>query len=805
MPRDRLRIVVIAPYPPPRVRHVYGSGVASYTKNLVEALKNTNPEIEVHIVTEHREGLPELYIDNNVVVHRVYNQGSLYVIQIFKELCRVKPDITHIQHEYFLYGGLLTAMLFPLLVALSRLTSNKVIATIHGVIPLKLLDDAEFRRENGIHGPALVLKLGLLLITKLILLFADKVIVHEPFLKEYLIRYYKEKQQKIVIIPHGVEEAKPLPKEDAKKKLGLNGKTVLLYFGYLAGYKGLKELLDAYKEVARKIPNTVLIVAGGPHPRLIKEKWYRNWLRNLTKKAIDIQREIGSNGRIVFAGYIAEDNIPLYFSATDIVVLPYKAKIAASGREALALAFERCYIMRPVNSREDTYTLVSSIVNAMLHTEACQRRSAKLKRYRLWNNIAKLHIEDYLDSNIKYYNSNRLRTILMIAPEYPPHNIGGGGIVVKNLAEGLASRGYKVIVVTGYYKLKTLFEKPWIRKDGNIYVIWLPLIPTPRKMPYLDTVMPPNIYSAVLLFKILNSMKKINNCIVHLHGYGHLLIEYAALLLKILKKPYIITIHGIPKSPLYLGNKLLKYAFLLYAKLIGRKTIETAMKVTAISKAIAKETITYGARPEQVVVIPNGIAPNYANNVKQGEFRKKYNISPDKKIILCIGRLHPRKGFQYVIVAMPRILKEDANTILVIMGDGPYKKVLEVLAKKLGVKRNILFTGYVDEQTKKEALADTDIVIIPSLTEPFGLVALEAIVMGKPIIVSNVNGLREIVEPLKEILIDPRNTNEIASKVRVLLRDAKLRSEIVAQLRSKLQQFFWDNIIQKYVEVYNEV
>ena len=755
-------------------------------------------------MADYREGLPRLYIDNNIVVHRVYNRGPLYVFQVFRELCRIKPNITHIQHEYFLYGGLLTAALFPLLVALSRVISSKVVVTIHGVIPLKLLNDDEFRKENGIHGSALILKLGLLLVTKLIALFSNKVIVHEPFLKEYLVRDYKEDPRKIVVIPHGVEDLRPLPKDEAKKRLGLEGRIVLLYFGYLTGYKGLKELLDAYRDVTKKIPNTVLVIAGGPHPRLIREKWYRDWIRELVKKALTIQREIKDRGRIVFTGYVSEDRIPLYFSAADIVVLPYKARIAASGPEALAIAFGRCYVIKSVG-RKNTYTLSSSITNALLSIEACRNRSVNLKILRAWSNVARQHLRIYLGRDLERSDASKVKAVLMIAPEYPPHNIGGGGVVVQNIARELSRKGYKVVVVAGYYKSKSLLEKPWIEKDEDRYIIWLPLVLTPKNLPYLDTVMPPNIYSTIILFKILKGVKRLRNCVVHLHGYGHLLVDYAALLLRVFRKPYILTIHGIPKSPLYLGKRLLKYTFLLYTKLIGRKTVKGATKVTAISRAIAKEAVAYGARPNQIVVIPNGIDPNYAINVKQGEFRKKYGIQLDKKIILCIGRLHPRKGFQYVIAAMPHILREEPNTVLVIIGDGPYRRVLEALAKKLGVERNVIFTGYVDEQTKKEVLKDADIVIIPSLVEPFGLVALEAMSMGKSIIVSNVNGLREIVEPLREILVNPRNTNEIASKVTVLLKNSEFRNHIITQLQRKLQQFLWDNIIQNYIKVYNEV
>lgn len=317
--------------------------------------------------------------------------------------------------------------------------------------------------------------------------------------------------------------------------------------------------------------------------------------------------------------------------------------------------------------------------------------------------------------------------------------------------------------------------------------------------------MPPNLYSAKLLYKVLNVMKNLHDCIVHIHGYGHLLIDYAALLLRAFRKPYILTIHGVPKSPLYLGNKLLKCAFLLYAKLIGRRTIKGAAKVTAVSKAIAKEAIAYGAQPSQIVIIPNGIDPNYADNVRQSLFKKKYNIPSDKKTILCIGRLHPRKGFQYVISAMPYILKKVPNTVLVIVGDGPYRRTLESLARKLGVERNVVFTGYVDEQTKKEALADADLVVIPSLIEPFGLVALEAMAMKKPIIASNVDGLKEILEPLKDLFVNnPKNVHELTNKIIAFLRNHEISNAMTLQLQKRLQRFFWHNIVQRYIDVYDE-
>ena len=391
------------------------------------------------------------------------------------------------------------------------------------------------------------------------------------------------------------------------------------------------------------------------------------------------------------------------------------------------------------------------------------------------------------------------RFVLLAAPEYPPHSIGGGGVVVKNIAWQLAGKGYKVIVMTGYYKTKSLFEKPRVSRDGNIIVLWLPLIPTPKFSPYLESYMPPNLYSLIMLHKILKKILKVG--VVHLHGYGHMLIDYVAWLLKRNNKPYVLTIHGIPKSPLYLGKPSLKYTFLIYTRLIGRKTVEGATKITAISRATAKDALLYGARLEQLVIVPNGINPNYADGIGKNTFRKRYGIPPEMKLILCSGRLHPRKGFQYAIAAMQYILKEEPNTVLVIIGDGPYKKILEGLAKKLGVERNIIFTGYVDEITKKEALADADVVLIPSLIEPFGLVALEAMIMGKPIVAGNVDGLREILSPY-EFLVNPKNIHELACKTLYLLRNSGIREEVKRHLLEKVHKYHWDSIVSIYENIY---
>ena len=401
--KSELRIAIVSPYPPPGEKHIYGSGVISYTKSLAEALGTiASPNVRIFVIADKIVNARRIYRENAVYVIRCFPKNVLYIFQIFRQLCRIRPVIVHLQHEYFLYGGLLPSILFPFLVLLSRLIAKNVVVTLHhGIFPLNNLNDKDFRKENGLKGLPFLLKLGLLTITRMIALFAHKVVVHEPFMKKYLIADYKVPSYKIKVIPHGVEDVNPIPKEEAKKKLGLGGKTVLLYFGYLTGYKGIRELLDAYKKITKNIPNTVLIIAGGPHPRLAKERWYRDWIRSIVKKALNIQREIKGKGKIMFTGYLPEAKIPLYFSATDIVVLPYKARIAASGPEALAIAYGRPVIITKVGVSTVNYS--TELTNCIIRTLTCegnvQRIVAKLRLLRTWINVAWMTLREvYCDT-----------------------------------------------------------------------------------------------------------------------------------------------------------------------------------------------------------------------------------------------------------------------------------------------------------------------------------------------------------------------------------------------------------------------
>lgn len=394
--------------------------------------------------------------------------------------------------------------------------------------------------------------------------------------------------------------------------------------------------------------------------------------------------------------------------------------------------------------------------------------------------------------------------ILLISPEYPPHNIGGGGIVVQGIAQALSGEGHEVTVLAGYYLTNSCFEQVKVTHDKKIKIVWLPLIPTPRTSLQLETVMPPNVFSAVKLMKILRN----NFDVIHLHGFGLTLIDFAAFICAMMRKRYILTLHGFPHTPLESKSTLIRILYFFYFSTLGKLTLSKAKRITTVSRCVENEAINYGVNKNNIVVIPNGLdIPKYGSVKNSKKFREKYGINVSDYLIVSVGILHKRKGFQFLIKAVPLILKYYNNTKFVIIGrDGGYKKQLLRAARSLQITDKIVFTDFLDFEMKKKALKEADVVVIPSSVEPFGLVALEAMALGKPIVATKVGGLKEILKQnTNAILVSPKSSKEIAEAITLILSDPVLQKKISRNAKKEVLNFGWERIIDMYLGLYSLV
>jgi glycosyltransferase involved in cell wall biosynthesis len=311
-----------------------GGGVSSYTEKLIRSLRRHG--VKVYLLSNKLGGELAKECDD---IYACWNFDWRYPFQVFKGLCGCKPDVIHVQHEFFLYGGTLSALLFPLLLFLAKLRKKPVVVTLHGVIPLSEVNK-RFLAVNEVRGPIWLLKIGLLFLTGLIVALSDAVIVHGNFFAETLRKeygYYLE--GKVYVISHGVDEVEnKLDQNVAKEKLGLRNRTVILFFGYIAKYKGIETLIESFQLLANRHPDWVLIIGGGEHPRLKTRASYKRYTSELRERASSM------GGRIRFTAFIREEDLAIYFSAADLVVFPYTVTMSSSGPFALAISYGKTVI-----------------------------------------------------------------------------------------------------------------------------------------------------------------------------------------------------------------------------------------------------------------------------------------------------------------------------------------------------------------------------------------------------------------------------------------------------------------------------
>jgi glycosyltransferase involved in cell wall biosynthesis len=262
------------------------------------------------------------------------------------------------------------------------------------------------------------------------------------------------------------------------------------------------------------------------------------------------------------------------------------------------------------------------------------------------------------------------------------------------------------------------------------------------------------------------------------------------------KTPLVITEHDpfkLTDIKGWLKNKLIKKA----------KTIITVSK--AASELVLSQDHSVANR---LVVIPNGIdIEEWREESKlsdRNEFRSvHFRASPRDKVIICVGELHDRKGQKYLIEAYKKLVAEFPETKLVFVGDGPRKRYYEKLSRALS--KNILFLGH--KRNIAETMAASDIFVLPSIREAFGLVILEASISGVPIIATRVGGIPEIIEDGKTgLLVTPGNADELAESIKKLLMDPVLAANLKKEAASRTEMAFNAHEMAKRTEeVYDKM
>lgn len=226
-------------------------------------------------------------------------------------------------------------------------------------------------------------------------------------------------------------------------------------------------------------------------------------------------------------------------------------------------------------------------------------------------------------------------------------------------------------------------------------------------------------------------------------------------------------------------------------------------KIISVSEGIKREILeNYNVPEEKIVVIPPGVSLNKfkPNAEVRSKIRQELGINQNVCVLMFSGGLDlERKGLEYLIQALP-LVKDKIK--LLITGTGNFQPYKE-LANSLKVLDRIIFTGFVPKI--KDYYAASDIFIFPSLYEAFPGVILEAVASGLPVLTAKVNGAEEAVKDGINGFFIKRNSEDIASKINLLVEDEVLRKEMGENAYKTAQKYSWEEIARKTMEVYKEV
>ncbi len=383
--------------------------------------------------------------------------------------------------------------------------------------------------------------------------------------------------------------------------------------------------------------------------------------------------------------------------------------------------------------------------------------------------------------------------ILMFSWEYPPKSVGGLAQHVYDLTSALVDLGEEVHLITTGSHGAPEYE---LVNGVKVYRVFPYQVSSPDFVTWVTQL---NVAMVERCMMVLQEIGDIH--LVHAHDW---LVAYAARAVKhAYKVPLVATIHATEYGRNYgLHNDLQRHIsdvewWLNYE----------AWRVICCSFYMKGEVQHVFQTPgDKIKVIPNGVnAENF--KVRRHKINRDLYAAPDERIVFYVGRLVREKGVQVLLDSVPKILTRSTQTKFVIAGKGPHEGALRHQVNNMGIADRVYFTGYIDDDTRNSLYSWASVAVFPSLYEPFGIVALEAMAARVPVVVSDTGGLGEIVRHgIDGLKVYQGSSSSLADMVLWLLNDSELAEKLKTQAyRRVVEDFNWREIARQTVEVYRDV
>ena len=392
------------------------------------------------------------------------------------------------------------------------------------------------------------------------------------------------------------------------------------------------------------------------------------------------------------------------------------------------------------------------------------------------------------------------KRVLILSWEYPPVIEGGLARHVRKLAEALVRQGVIVDVLTrgteqspnglaGAGDLDGLTihrvrEPSWPR-DLDRFVAWV------RRMND-DMLAAGEALAQESSYDLI-------------HGHDWLVAQAAAALAERLEVPYVTTIHATEHGR---HQGWVQDPPQSHIHSVERWMSHRADAVIVCSYYMRGHVADiFDIEERRIAVIPNGVDPNDLR--PSGDLRKLRQefAAPHEKLVLLVGRLVYEKGFQLALDALPGVIDQVQNVRFLVAGSGTHEGELKAQAERLGLAAHGTFLGWIGDDVLHSLYRIADLCVVPSIYEPFGLVALEAMASGCPCIVADTGGLREVV-PVGErvgLRFNGGDAEHLGVMIERLLIDEELCDRLVTEASEHVLSFDWDDIALRTQGIYHEL
>jgi len=368
--------------------------------------------------------------------------------------------------------------------------------------------------------------------------------------------------------------------------------------------------------------------------------------------------------------------------------------------------------------------------------------------------------------------------VAMIGWEYPPFKAGGLGTHCYGLTRSLADKNVKV----DFYMPKTKHSAGNSGKKNLVIkeVGETEIFPYDRPE---DKELAGQFFESVYRYNDLVVEKvKGNYDLIHCHDW--LTMKAGVALKEKLGIPLVLSVHSTEydRSGWICPND--------WFINIEREGMEKADRVIAVSH-FTKGVIVdkYGINPDKISVVHNAVYP-----IGEGE---------KQEIVLFLGRLTIQKGAEFFLRAAKKVLEYEPDSRFVVAGTGDMLPRLINQAVDMGISSKVIFTGLLTEEEVKHIYRISNVYVMPSVSEPFGITALEAVSAGTPTIASKTAGFSEAFQNC--LRVDFWDTDEMANKIISLLRYDPLHKTMATEGKRELDLFTWDRVAEKTIDVYNRV